>query len=190
MSLQHCRRLPIRKHVLKQLRSMLTQTFPIINGDIDIESSEFCRRKDVYLKYHEQYIADLSSLDSGANKKAIDRHVKVNQKLLIQDRLKAILDPGSDFLELSPLAGFSLEYGEIQRAGILCGIGRIAGQLVVIQGNDATVKGGAAYPITVTKQLRAQEIAEKNHLPCLYLIDSGGAFLPLQVGCFHMCCPE
>jgi acetyl-CoA carboxylase carboxyltransferase component len=184
MSLRHLRRLILaRNHgnLSKPLRSISSQTLPVINGDIDIQSSDFHRKKDLYTKFHEKYIEDLSSLDSGANQKAIDRHVKVNKKLLLKDRLAAILDPGSDFLELSPLAGFSLEYGEIQRAGILSGIGKISGQPVVIQANDATVKGGTAYPITVKKQLRAQEIAEENNLPCLYLIDSGGAFLPLQV---------
>lgn len=187
MSLRHLRRLILaRNHgnLSKPLRSISSQTLPVISGDIDIQSSDFHRKKDLYTKFHEKYIEDLSSLDSGANKKAIDRHVKVNKKLLLKDRLAAILDPGSDFLELSPLAGFSLEYGEIQRAGILSGIGKISGQPVVIQANDATVKGGTAYPITVKKQLRAQEIAEENNLPCLYLIDSGGAFLPLQADIF------
>ncbi|XP_028405058.1 methylcrotonoyl-CoA carboxylase beta chain, mitochondrial-like [Dendronephthya gigantea] len=171
-------------HILKPLRHISIQTFPRIDGDIDCKSAEFLRNKDFYSVFQETYMQDLTSLDSGANKKAIDRHVKVNKKLLLKDRLSSILDPGSDFLELSPLAGFRLEYGEIQRAGILCGIGRISGQPVLVQGNDATVKGGTAYPVTVKKQLRAQEIAEENSLPCLYLVDSGGAFLPLQAEIF------
>ncbi len=190
MSLQHLRRfisgvnrvsLSNPRSNSNPLRSVSSQTFPVINGDIDVQSSDFQRKKDLYGKFDEKYTQDLSSLDSGANQKAIDRHVRINKKLLLKDRLAAVLDPGSDFLELSPLAGFSLEYGEIQRAGILTGIGKISGQPAVIQANDATVKGGTAYPITVKKQLRAQEIAEENNLPCLYLIDSGGAFLPLQV---------
>ena len=184
MSLRHLRRLipaKFRGDVCKPSRSISNQAFPVINGDIDIQSSDFLRKQDLYGKFQEIYEQDLSSLDSGANQKAIDRHVKVNKKLLLKDRLAAILDPGSEFLELSPLAGFSLEYGEIQRAGILTGIGTISGQPAVIQANDATIKGGTAYPITVKKQLRAQEVAEENNLPCLYLIDSGGAFLPLQV---------
>ena len=163
------------------LRTISSSSFPVINGDIDVRSPDFLRKKDLYAKFYERYAQDLASLDSGANKKAIDRHVKINKKILLQERLAAILDPGSDFLELSPLAGFSMEYGEIQRAGILCGIGRISDQPVVVAANDATVKGGTSYPITVKKQLRAQEIAEENNIPCLYLIDSGGAFLPLQV---------
>ena len=189
MSSRHLGRFICRRnlgYLCKHLRNISGQSFPIIDGDIDVQSSEFLRKKDLYTKFHERYVQDVLNLDSNVNQKAIDRHVKINKKLLAKDRLSCILDPGSDFLELSPLAGFSLEYGEIHRAGILCGIGMISGQLTVIQTNDATIKGGTAYPITVKKQLRAQEIAEENNLPCLYLIDSGGAFLPLQV-CFGVC---
>ena len=183
MFLRHLRFISARNNgnIFNPLRSTSSLPFPVINGDIDVQSSDFRRKKDLYTKFYEKYTQDLSSLDSGANKKAIDRHVRINKKILLKERLAAILDPGSDFLELSPLAGFSLEYGQIQRAGLLCGIGRISGQPVVIAANDATVKGGTSYPITVKKKLRAQEIAEENNIPCLYLIDSGGAFLPLQV---------
>jgi 3-methylcrotonyl-CoA carboxylase beta subunit len=184
MFLRHTRRLlSARGHgnLCGTLQNISSETFPEIDGGVDVQSGDFLRKKDVYGKFHEKYTHDVSSLDCGANKKAIDRHVKVNKKILVKDRLAAIVDPGSQFLELSPLAGYTMEYGDIQRAGILTGIGTISGQPTVIQANDATVKGGTAYPITVKKQLRAQEIAEENNLPCLYLIDSGGAFLPLQV---------
>ena len=156
-------------------------SFPVINGDIDSLSSDFKKKKESYSKFGEKYLKYFASLDSAVSKKAIDRHVKINKKLLVKDRLSRILDTGSDFLEFSPLAGIGLEYGDVHRGGMLCGVGWISGQPTVIQASDATVKGGTAYPITVKKQLRAQEIAEENNLPCLYLIDSGGAFLPLQV---------
>ena len=106
-------------------------------------------------------------------------------KLLVRDRVDRLLDPGSPFLELSPLAAYGM-YGSdgepfaVPSAGIVTGIGRIEGRLCVVVANDATVKGGTYYPITVKKHLRAQEIAAQNRLPCVYLVDSGGAFLPLQ----------
>ncbi|KAK7889838.1 hypothetical protein WMY93_025398 [Mugilogobius chulae] len=113
----------------------------------------------------------------GAN--AIARHTQRNKKVLVRDRLRLLLD-NEDFLELSPFAGLGLPYGDIPSAGCLTGIGQINGLWCVFIANDATVKGGTAYPITVKKQLRAQEVAIQNRLPCVYLVDSGGAFLPLQ----------
>ena len=101
-------------------------------------------------------------------------------KLLARDRVDLLLDPGTPFLELSPLAAHGLYGGEVPAAGIVTGIGRVSGRECVIVANDATVKGGTYYPMTVKKHLRAQEIARQNHLPCIYLVDSGGAFLPLQ----------
>uniref|UniRef100_A0AAQ6A739 methylcrotonoyl-CoA carboxylase n=1 Tax=Amphiprion ocellaris TaxID=80972 RepID=A0AAQ6A739_AMPOC len=115
----------------------------------------------------------------GGGENAIARHTQRNRKLLVRDRLRLLLDD-EDFLELSPFAGLGLPYGDIPSAGCLTGIGRINGLWCVFIANDATVKGGTAYPITVKKQLRAQEIAIQNRLPCVYLVDSGGAFLPLQ----------
>ena len=110
---------------------------------------------------------------------ARDRHV-ARGKLLPRDRVEALLDPGSPFLELSPMAAYGMYDGEAPGAGIITGIGRVAGRLVMVVANDATVKGGTYYPITVKKHLRAQEIARENRLPCIYLVDSGGAFLPEQ----------
>jgi 3-methylcrotonyl-CoA carboxylase beta subunit len=101
-------------------------------------------------------------------------------KLLPRDRIEALLDPGSPWLELSPLAAEGMYEGGAPAAGIVTGIGRIHGSEVVVVANDATVKGGTYFPVTVKKHLRAQEIAAENHLPCVYLVDSGGAFLPLQ----------
>lgn len=101
-------------------------------------------------------------------------------KLFVRERIDRLLDAGSPFLELSPLAAFEVYDEETPGAGIVTGIGRVSGQEVMIVANDATVKGGSYYPLTVKKHLRAQEIAQENALPCIYLVDSGGAFLPLQ----------
>ena len=115
----------------------------------------------------------------GGGPKSQERHVS-RGKLLPRDRLNAVLDPGSPFLELSQLAAYKVYDDDVPGAGIITGIGRIAGQECMIFVNDATVKGGTYYPLTVKKQGRAQTIAQENHLPCIYLVDSGGAFLPLQ----------
>jgi len=121
----------------------------------------------------------LAKVRQGGGDKARARHV-ARGKLMVRDRIDALLDPGSPFLEIAPLAGHALYEDEVPCAGLVAGIGRIEGVECVIVANDATVKGGTYYPITVKKHLRAQEIAEQNRLPCVYLVDSGGAFLPLQ----------
>jgi 3-methylcrotonyl-CoA carboxylase beta subunit len=115
----------------------------------------------------------------GGGERSRKRHLE-RGKLLPRDRVERLLDPGSPFLELSPLAAHEMYDGDAPGAGIITGIGRAAGRECVIVANDATVKGGTYYPITVKKHLRAQEIALQNRLPCIYLVDSGGAFLPLQ----------
>ena len=101
-------------------------------------------------------------------------------KLFVRERIARLLDPGAPFLELSSLAAKDMYNGAAAGAGLVTGIGRVSGREVMIVANDATVKGGSYYPLTVKKHLRAQQIAEENHLPCLYLVDSGGAFLPMQ----------
>jgi 3-methylcrotonyl-CoA carboxylase beta subunit len=115
----------------------------------------------------------------GGSDRARDRHVS-RGKLLSRDRVEVLTDPGSPFLELSPLAAGGMYDGDSPAAGIITGVGRIEGRECVIVANDATVKGGTYYPVTVKKHLRAQEVALGNNLPCLYLVDSGGAFLPRQ----------
>jgi len=115
----------------------------------------------------------------GESEAARAKHV-ARGKLLVRERIDALLDAGSPFLELSPLAAWGMYGGEISSAGAVAGIGRISGRECVIVANDATVKGGTYYPMTVKKHLRAQEIARENNLPCVYLVDSGGAFLPMQ----------
>jgi len=132
---------------------------------------------------NEALCADLrSELDrviAGGGARARERHLS-RGKLLPRDRVDRLLDPGTPFLELSPLAAYGLYDGQAPGAGLITGIGRVSGRECVIVANDATVKGGTYYPMTVKKHLRAQEVALHNRLPCIYLVDSGGAFLPRQ----------
>lgn len=118
-------------------------------------------------------------IEQGGNEQARKRHTEQG-KLLPRERIHLLLDPGSAFLELSQFAGFQMYTDDVPAGGMIAGIGLISGQECMIIANDATVKGGTYYPVTVKKHLRAQEIAEQNHLPCVYLVDSGGAFLPKQ----------
>jgi 3-methylcrotonyl-CoA carboxylase beta subunit len=133
--------------------------------------------------YMKKMTAELKKMiaknQEGGGEKARERHL-AHGKLLPRDRIELLLDPGSDFLELSTLAGFELYEDELPGGGLITGIGRIQGIDCMLVVNDATVKGGTYYPITVKKHLRAQKIAEQNRLPCIYLVDSGGAFLPKQ----------
>jgi 3-methylcrotonyl-CoA carboxylase beta subunit len=123
--------------------------------------------------------AQTERISLGGDEAARKRHVG-RGKLLPRERVRTLLDPGAPFLEFSAFAAHGMYDGEVPAAGIVTGIGRVAGQECVIVANDATVKGGTYFPITVKKHLRAQEIARENRLPCLYLVDSGGAFLPAQ----------
>src|ERR687884_1794281 len=132
---------------------------------------------------HADLVADLAAqlrrVAAGGGDRARERHV-ARGKLLPRERVDGLLDPGSPFLELSPLAAHGMYDGDAPAAGIITGIGRISGRECVVVANDATVKGGTYYPMTVKKHLRAQEVALQNRLPCIYLVDSGGAFLPMQ----------
>ena len=127
--------------------------------------------------------AAVAARGAGGDERSIQRH-RERGKLLVRERIDLLLDPDSPFLELSALAADGLYEGDAPSAGIVTGLGRIEGTLCVIVANDATVKGGTYFPMTVKKHLRAQEIALENHLPCVYLVDSGGAFLPLQAEVF------
>jgi 3-methylcrotonyl-CoA carboxylase beta subunit len=126
---------------------------------------------------------EVESVREGGGETAVARHLS-RGKLLPRERIRQLLDPGSPFLELSQLAAHDLYGGGIASAGIITGVGRVAGRECIVVCNDATVKGGTYYPITVKKHLRAQEIAQQNHLPCIYLVDSGGANLPNQAEVF------
>jgi 3-methylcrotonyl-CoA carboxylase beta subunit len=150
-----------------------------LRSHVDPKSEGFKRNAGAY----EELLAELRERSAearrGGGEKAQRRH-KERGKLLVRDRIELLLDPGTAFLELSPLAAYGMYDGNVPAAGVVTGIGRVSGKEVVIVANDATVKGGTYYPMTVKKHLRAQEIAEQNRLPCVYLVDSGGAFLPLQ----------
>jgi 3-methylcrotonyl-CoA carboxylase beta subunit len=130
-----------------------------------------------------EYRARLAQVRQGGGARGIERQ-RAQGKLTARERIDLLLDPGSPFLELSALAAWDLYDGEAPGAGLVTGIGRVSGREVMIVANDATVKGGTYYPMTVKKHVRAQDVALQNHLPCVYLVDSGGAFLPLQAEVF------
>ncbi|HEX6928709.1 MAG TPA: carboxyl transferase domain-containing protein [Gammaproteobacteria bacterium] len=152
---------------------------PVLKSSVDTRSEEFQGNA----RHMEGVVADLrkkvAQAALGGSEKAREKHVG-RGKLLPRERIEALLDDGSPFLELSPLAAFGMYDNDAPAAGVITGIGRICGRECVIVANDATVKGGTYYPVTVKKHLRAQEVALENRLPCVYLVDSGGAFLPLQ----------
>ena len=135
--------------------------------------------RDAHLDLVGQLRAKLAAAALGGPERARERHV-ARGKLLPRDRVDGLLDPGSPFLEVAPLAADGMYDDECPAAGIITGIGRVSGRECMVVANDATVKGGTYYPVTVKKHLRAQEIAAQNRLPCIYLVDSGGAFLPRQ----------
>jgi 3-methylcrotonyl-CoA carboxylase beta subunit len=135
--------------------------------------------RDGHLELIAELEAELARVRAGGGPKAVERH-RSRGKLTARERIERLCDPGAPFLELSPLAAAGMYDDAAPGAGIVTGVGVVAGRRCVIVANDATVKGGTYYPITVKKHLRAQEVALHNELPCVYLIDSGGAFLPLQ----------
>ena len=151
----------------------------IIQSQINTDSKEFAANDAHMRELVAELQQHLDQVELGGGDKARDKHTK-RGKMLPRERVKNLIDPGSPFLELSPMAAHGMYDGKAPSAGIITGVGRVSGQEVVIIANDATVKGGSYLPVTVKKHLRAQEIALENNLPCIYLVDSGGAFLPLQ----------
>ena len=154
-----------------------------LDSKIDTGSAEFGARQKHNRALAEKLREDVARTALGGIEKHRERHVS-RGKLLPRERVERLLDPGSPFLEIGQLAAFDLYEGEVPGAGMIAGIGRVSGRQVMIVCNDATVKGGTYYPLTVKKHLRAQEIAEQNRLPCIYLVDSGGANLPHQAEVF------
>ena len=150
-----------------------------IVSQIDPRTPEFRAGSERLRKLADELRGELARNAEGGGAKAREKHV-ARGKLLPRERIRALLDPGSPFLELSPLAAHGMYDDAAPAAGIITGIGRVNGIEVVVVANDATVKGGTYFPMTVKKHLRAQEVALENRLPCVYLVDSGGAFLPLQ----------
>ena len=151
----------------------------VLTSQLDRDAEEFARRRERM----EGLVAELrertAQVAAGGGEAAMERH-RSRGKLPARERIDRLVDPGTAFLELNALAAWDLYGGDAPSAGIVTGIGAVEGRECVIVANDATVKGGSYFPLTVKKHLRAQEVAEQNRLPCIYLVDSGGAFLPLQ----------
>ncbi|MCL4512807.1 MAG: methylcrotonoyl-CoA carboxylase [Candidatus Eremiobacteraeota bacterium] len=152
---------------------------PVIHTKIVLSDPLFQKNKAHFQSLVTELKEKFEKVKKGGGDSLIERHQK-RGKLFVRDRIENLLDPDSPFLELSPLAAYNLYENQAPSAGIITGIGKIAGKESMIIANDATVKGGTYLPMTVKKHIRAQEIARENHLPCFYLVDSGGAFLPLQ----------
>ena len=152
---------------------------PVLPSSIDRASPQARANRDAMSTLVAELHKKLDAVRQGGPERAREKHLKAG-KLLPRERVERLLDPGSPFLEIGPLAALDLYDNEAPSAGIITGIGRVAERECVVVANDATVKGGTYYPLTVKKHLRAQEIALENRLPCLYLVDSGGAFLPRQ----------
>jgi 3-methylcrotonyl-CoA carboxylase beta subunit len=150
-----------------------------LSSSINSSSPDFNQNSEYHRKLAGELRERLARVREGGGEKYRKRQEEQG-KLFVRERIERLLDPGSPFLELSALAAYDLYDGDAPGAGIVTGIGRVSNREVLIVANDATIKGGSYFPMTVKKHLRAQQIAEENHLPCLYLVDSGGAFLPLQ----------
>ena len=156
---------------------------PVLDSRVAADSADFRARAAHNRALAERLRADVARAALGGSEAARERHAG-RGKLLPRKRVERLLDPGAPFLEIGQLAACDMYEGEVPGAGMIAGIGRVSGRTVMIVCNDATVKGGTYYPMTVKKHLRAQEIAEQNRLPCIYLVDSGGANLPHQAEVF------
>jgi 3-methylcrotonyl-CoA carboxylase beta subunit len=152
---------------------------PVIQSKIDTRSDGFAANAAAMRKLVAELKANAAKIAAGGGERYAARH-KERGKLLARERIERLLDPGAPFLELGNFAAFGMYSGDVNAAGIVTGIGRIEGVECMIVANDPTVKGGTYHPMTVKKHLRAQEIAGENRLPCVYLVESGGAFLPMQ----------
>ena len=155
----------------------------VIGSNLRTDVPQFLDNRARMKEMVEDLKARLRQVRSGGGPQATELH-RSRGKLPVRDRIQGLLDANTPFLELSPLAAWDMYDGEVPAAGIVTGVGVVRGKEVVIVANDATVKGGTYYPLTVKKHLRAQEVALENRLPCIYLVDSGGAFLPLQAEVF------
>ena len=160
-------------------KHLKVQNMKVFKSKIDPDTEGFKNNFQYHQNLAQQLKNDLAKVSEGGKEFSRQLH-QSRGKLLPRERVNRLLDSGSPFLEISPMAAYGLYENEVPAAGIICGIGRVGGIEVMVVANDATVKGGTYYPLTVKKHLRAQEIAMENRLPCIYLVDSGGAFLPLQ----------
>src|SRR6059036_1718559 len=155
----------------------------VLDSHVNPADSIFKTNRDRMQQLVAQLRDRLAGVRQGGGPKYIQRH-REQGKLPVRERIDRLIDPGSSFLELSPLAAIDMYDDEAPAAGLITGIGRVSGRETLLVANDATVKGGTYYPTTVKKHVRAQQIALENRLPCVYLVDSGGAFLPLQAEVF------
>jgi len=160
-----------------------TQAISVLPTTVDKSSPDFKENAEQLGKAMARYAELHNRISNGGPQMSRDKHVQ-RGKMLARDRVTALIDPGSPFLELSPLAAHEVYDDDVPCAGVIAGVGTVEGVTCMIVANDATVKGGTYYPITVKKHLRAQEIAQQNKLPCIYLVDSGGANLPNQANVF------
>src|ERR687894_1284488 len=151
----------------------------LLTSQVERDSEVFAQRRDRMEALVGELRERTAAVARGGGEKAVEKH-RGRGKLTARERIDRLCDPDTALLELSALAAWDLYDGQAPGAGIVTGIGVVEGQECVIVANDATVKGGTYFPLTVKKHLRAQEVAEQNGLPCIYLVDSGGAFLPLQ----------
>ncbi|NRA96269.1 MAG: methylcrotonoyl-CoA carboxylase, partial [Planctomycetes bacterium] len=151
----------------------------VLKSRIDTSTDTFRESLSRYRELEADLAAQLALVAKGGSERSVERH-RGRGKMLPRERIDALVDPGTPFLELSPLAAHDVYETAVPSAGIVTGIGRVEGTECMIVANDATVKGGTYHPLTVKKHVRAQVVAWENRLPCVYLVDSGGAFLPLQ----------
>ncbi len=156
---------------------------PTLKSNVQTQSAEFKTNEAFHQKLAQELEARLKIISEGGGAEAKARHEK-RGKLMARDRIQKLLDPGSQFLELGALAAWDMYEGSAPGAGVVTGVGVVHGREIMVIANDATVKGGTYFPMTVKKHLRAQEVARENKLPCVYLVDSGGAFLPMQSDVF------
>ncbi|MBT7616675.1 MAG: methylcrotonoyl-CoA carboxylase, partial [Calditrichaeota bacterium] len=154
-----------------------------IQTKIDTNSDEFKSNSASMKSLVKELHSRLEEVKKGGPPQHVERHKK-RGKLTARERIAGLLDPDSPFLELNPLAAYNIYKNDAPSAGIITGVGVVHGREVLVISNDATVKGGTYYPLTIAKHIRAQEVAMDNNLPCVYLVDSGGVFLPLQDGVF------
>jgi 3-methylcrotonyl-CoA carboxylase beta subunit len=167
---------PIARTTVARRFSSLSNN--VLDGEVP-KVGDYEKNKEAMDKVVSEYETALKKVLAGGGEKAIAKH-RQRGKLLARERIDHLVDKGTPFLELSAMAGYGMYDGHVPSGSIVTGVGRVNGVNCVIVANDATVKGGTYYPITVKKHLRAQEIAQQNNLPCIYLVDSGGAFLPMQ----------
>lgn len=151
----------------------------LLHSSTDPSSQDFARNAEAMRALVADLREKLSQVAGGGGEVSRNRHTS-RGKMLARERVDLLVDPGTSFLELSPLAAYGLYGGDVHSASVVTGVGSISGRECVIVANDATIKGGTYYPMTVKKHLRAQDVARQNNLPCVYMVDSGGAFLPLQ----------